>query len=120
MSAKQRYKPGKSAFSTVEGARWNDCPGFIEPSQPSQHTKAPSGDAWIHEIKVDGYRCQLHVWHGALMAYTRRGYDWANRFQARFLSLFANVSFQMEPNLCSAVTFAPTGFDEGGTEHGKQ
>jgi hypothetical protein len=23
----------------------------------------------------------LHVWHGTVLAYTGRGYDWANRFK---------------------------------------
>jgi bifunctional non-homologous end joining protein LigD len=31
---------------------------------------------------VDDYRCQLHIWHGTALAYTRRGYDWANRFKS--------------------------------------
>jgi bifunctional non-homologous end joining protein LigD len=47
----------------------------------AQYTKSPSGDKWIHEIKVDGYRWPLHVWHGTVLAYTGRGYDWANRFK---------------------------------------
>jgi bifunctional non-homologous end joining protein LigD len=36
----------------------------------------------MHEIKVDGYRCQLHISHGQVKALTRRGYDWAQRFRA--------------------------------------
>jgi bifunctional non-homologous end joining protein LigD len=31
---------------------------------------------------VDGYRCQLHIAHGTVKAYTRRGFDWVNRFRA--------------------------------------
>jgi bifunctional non-homologous end joining protein LigD len=83
MSSRQRYKPGKSPFAGIPGARWLDyLPDFIEPCHPTQHAKAPSGDRWVHEIKVDGYRCQLHIWHGAVTAYTRRGYDWASRFRS--------------------------------------
>jgi bifunctional non-homologous end joining protein LigD len=81
MSSKQRYKPGKSPFANVPGARWTDVfPDFIEPCHPTQRPKSPSGDSWVHEVKVDGYRLQLHIWHGAVTAYTRRGHDWAPRF----------------------------------------
>jgi len=54
MSCKQRYKPGKSPFATIPGARWIDyLPDFIEPCHPTQHARAPSGDRWVHEIKVE-------------------------------------------------------------------
>ena len=36
-------------------------PGFIEPSRAAAIEKVPSGERWIHEIKFDGYRVQLHV-----------------------------------------------------------
>jgi bifunctional non-homologous end joining protein LigD len=82
MSSKQRYKPGKSAFSTVPSSKWTDIfPDFIEPCHPTQRPKSPSGERWVHEIKVDGYRLQLHLWHGAVTAYTRRGNDWSARFR---------------------------------------
>jgi ATP-dependent DNA ligase len=81
MTAKQRYKPGRSTFATVPAARWGDVfPEFIEPCHPTQHPKSPSGKQWVHEIKIDGYRLQLHIWHGTVLAYTRRGYDWAPPF----------------------------------------
>jgi Homeodomain-like domain len=32
--------------------------GFIEPCLPSPAPKPPAGDGWIHEIKLDGFRCQ--------------------------------------------------------------
>ncbi len=81
MSSKQRFQPKKNAFSAIPGARWLDYfPGFIEPCHPTLQTKNPDGDRWLHELKVDGYRCQLHLWHGGVAAYTRRGNDWAERF----------------------------------------
>jgi bifunctional non-homologous end joining protein LigD len=30
--------------------------GFIAPCLPSPSHKPPSGSAWVHEIKFDGYR----------------------------------------------------------------
>ena len=36
-------------------------PDFIEPALAASIEKAPSGDRWIHEIKFDGYRVQVHL-----------------------------------------------------------
>lgn len=41
----------------------------------------PAGGDWLHEIKYDGYRIQLHVDHGKLTTYTRNGHDWSEKFQ---------------------------------------
>ena len=42
--------------------------------------KAPSGERWIHEIKYDGYRAQVHLDGGKVRIFTRNGYDWTRRF----------------------------------------
>jgi bifunctional non-homologous end joining protein LigD len=36
----------------------------------------------VHEIKADGYRSQLQIWHGAVTAFTRRGNNWASKLSA--------------------------------------
>jgi bifunctional non-homologous end joining protein LigD len=41
----------------------------------------PSGDRWIHEIKFDGYRVQVHLANEAVKVFTRRDHDWTNRFK---------------------------------------
>ncbi len=56
-------------------------PGFIEPALATSIEKVPSGDRWIHEIKFDGYRVQLHIANQDIKIYTRNGYDWTNRFK---------------------------------------
>lgn len=56
-------------------------PGFIEPALASAVDHVPSGARWIHEIKFDGYRVQLHLPNEAVTVYTRRGYDWTKRFK---------------------------------------
>jgi hypothetical protein len=35
--------------------------GFIEPGLATSIEKVPSGNRWIHEIRFDGYRVQLHI-----------------------------------------------------------
>jgi bifunctional non-homologous end joining protein LigD len=56
-------------------------PGFIEPALATSVDKVPSGARWIHEIKFDGYRVQVHLANEAVKVFTRRGHDWTNRFK---------------------------------------
>jgi bifunctional non-homologous end joining protein LigD len=56
-------------------------PGFIEPELATSIEKVPSGERWIHEIKFDGYRVQVHLRDAAVKVFTRRGNDWTNRFR---------------------------------------
>ena len=56
-------------------------PGFIEPALATSIEKVPSGERWIHEIKFDGYRVQVHLANEAIKVFTRRGNDWTKRFR---------------------------------------
>jgi ATP dependent DNA ligase domain/haloacid dehalogenase-like hydrolase len=56
-------------------------PGFVEPALASSIEKVPTGDRWIHEVKFDGYRVQVHLANAAVKIFTRRGNDWTNRFK---------------------------------------
>ena len=67
--------------SDTPGIRRVSYPGFIEPCLATLIDRAPRTKGWIHEIKFDGYRTQLHL-HGAKpKAFTRRGNDWSKRFE---------------------------------------
>jgi bifunctional non-homologous end joining protein LigD len=55
-------------------------PGFIKPQLATLKSKAPAGETWLHEIKYDGYRVQLHASGGRVVVYTRNGLDWTKRF----------------------------------------
>ena len=56
-------------------------PGFIEPALASSIERVPGGARWLHEIKFDGYRVQLHIHDGQVKVFTRRGNDWTKRFR---------------------------------------
>src|SRR6476620_9352492 len=56
-------------------------PGFLEPALATSIDRVPSGERWIHEIKFDGYRVQVHLANEAVKVFTRRGYDWTSRFK---------------------------------------
>jgi bifunctional non-homologous end joining protein LigD len=40
----------------------------------------PTGPAWAHEQKHDGYRLQIHVRGGRVRLYTINGADWSKRY----------------------------------------
>jgi ATP-dependent DNA ligase len=55
-------------------------PGFIEPCIPTRVSKPPIGPQWIHEIKHDGYRLIVRKRGERVRLFTRRGYDWTDRY----------------------------------------
>jgi bifunctional non-homologous end joining protein LigD len=57
-------------------------PGYIGPCDPVLRKVPPSGDDWLYEIKWDGYRAQLHIGSGKIIVYSRKGFDWTDRFAA--------------------------------------
>ena len=61
------------------GAR---MPGFVAPQLARLVERPPEGDGWGHEIKIDGYRVQIHVADGEATLYTRKGLDWTEKFSA--------------------------------------
>jgi bifunctional non-homologous end joining protein LigD len=52
----------------------------IEPCLPRPAKKPPAGPGWIHEIKHDGFRIIAEREHGRVRLYTRKGFDFADRF----------------------------------------
>jgi bifunctional non-homologous end joining protein LigD len=68
----KRTQTGFSA-RMIQGARPSEMPGLIAPQLAASRSKAPTGDQWLHEIKYDGYRVQLHVNKQRRMIFTRRG-----------------------------------------------
>jgi bifunctional non-homologous end joining protein LigD len=53
---------------------------FIEPQLCELVKLPPEGRQWVHEVKLDGYRMQMHVRNGAAIFYSRRGLEWTHRF----------------------------------------
>jgi bifunctional non-homologous end joining protein LigD len=70
----QRTKPLALGVKTA-------FPGFIPPALATRIEKVPAGDRWVHEIKFDGYRVQLHIANDDIKLFTRRGNDWTRRFR---------------------------------------
>ena len=73
-----------TANSEPDSAR--AIPGFIAPELAQSTSMAPRGNDWIHELKLDGYRIQIHVrrqekgsGHAESAVLTRKGLDWTHR-----------------------------------------
>jgi len=53
---------------------------FIDPCLPSRAERAPAADGWVHEIKHDGFRLQIHARGSRVGLYTMTGVDWTERY----------------------------------------
>lgn len=78
-STASREAPDRS--SALKDAAKETMPKFIEPQLATQVSSPPAGDEWLHELKLDGYRIQLHVNDGKATIYTRKGLDWTHRMR---------------------------------------
>jgi ATP dependent DNA ligase domain len=74
--------PGRSDEPVREGMVTVRPNGFIEPCIPTRAVNPPIGPDWAHEIKHDGYRLIVRREGGAVRLFTRRGYDWTDRYPA--------------------------------------
>jgi len=72
-------KPAKRGKKTPSSGR---LPAFIAPQLCTSVDRPPSGIAWVHEIKLDGYRIQIRVAGGQVTLKTRKGLDWTRKFPA--------------------------------------
>ena len=50
------------------------------PCLPTAIDRCKSGPAWVHEIKHDGYRMIARRTGDRVRLYTRRGFNWADRY----------------------------------------
>ena len=75
-------RPAASSHSAPRRAKRSRArmPEFIAPQLARLVERPPEGDGWGHEIKIDGYRIQLHVAGGEATLYTRKGLDWTEKF----------------------------------------
>jgi bifunctional non-homologous end joining protein LigD len=53
---------------------------FIEPQLAFPVDQPPQGKHWIHELKQDGYRCQVLLEWGRTRVFSRHGFDWSQHY----------------------------------------
>jgi bifunctional non-homologous end joining protein LigD len=54
--------------------------GFVPPCLPTRAPRPPTGEAWLHEIKHDGFRVIARKEHARVRLYSRPGNDLTDRF----------------------------------------
>ncbi|HEY6445033.1 MAG TPA: DNA ligase D [Acidobacteriaceae bacterium] len=71
--------------SDLRDAPREKMPGFLPPQLAVSVSEPPEGDGWLHELKLDGYRIQIHIdGEGAkrrARLLTRKGLDWTHRMR---------------------------------------
>lgn len=60
----------------LPGARLAPLPDFVEPQLCAAAARPPAGQAWCHEIKLDGYRILARLAAGQAALFSRRENDW--------------------------------------------
>jgi bifunctional non-homologous end joining protein LigD len=67
---------------SIPGARRGALPKTVEPQLATLVGEPPEGDAWLHEMKLDGYRIVARIEDGAVRLLSRNNKDWTARFPA--------------------------------------
>ena len=55
---------------------------FITPCQPTLRKEPPTGLGWLHEVKWDGFRIQIHKDGKHVTLYSKYGADFTSRYPA--------------------------------------
>jgi bifunctional non-homologous end joining protein LigD len=69
--------------------------GFIAPCLPASAPRPPSGEAWLHEIKHDGFRVIARKDGDRVRLYSRSGNDLTKRFP-----LIVEALARLRPRSC--------------------
>ena len=67
-------------IKALPGARKVGMPEFVPPQLATLTDKPPTGDAWLHELKFDGYRLLCHLEGRQVRFWTRNRKDWTAKF----------------------------------------
>ena len=77
--ALERKKPALR-LAGLPGARKASLPKTLSPQLATLAKAPPVGDAWVHEIKYDGYRMVCRIAKGEAHMHSRTGKEWTAQF----------------------------------------
>ncbi len=72
---------GRTDPGLLPGARKAALPRFIPPKLARLVDAAPTGNDWLHEVKLDGYRMLARIDGKRIRLVTRNGNDWTEKFE---------------------------------------
>lgn len=76
----QARRKHQSAKPVLPGSKLAAVPAFVAPCLALRQSEPPIGEAWVHEIKFDGYRMEARLEGGKVKLLTRNDLDWTRRF----------------------------------------
>ena len=86
-AVKKLSRPKNARLRSLKSVPAEKFPGFVSPQLATQTAAPPTGNDWVHELKLDGYRIQIQLRrkektsnanvHATLL--TRKGLDWTRR-----------------------------------------
>ena len=79
-SARGRPRARGADPDEISGTRKAALPKFLPPELATLVDRAPAGEAWLHEMKYDGYRILARIEHGRVRLLSRNGRDWTDNF----------------------------------------
>ena len=87
--------------------------GFIPPQLATLVKQAPDDPAWLHEIKLDGYRMATRLDDGDVCLLTRTGLDWTTKYPtiAEALTELPARSAYLDGELCGVLPDGRTAFN---------
>lgn len=80
--------------AVLKGVKRGALPDFVPPALASLQSKPPTGKAWLHEIKFDGYRIEARLERGSVRLLTRTGLDWTDRFGRALVQALSQISVE--------------------------
>jgi bifunctional non-homologous end joining protein LigD len=86
LKSARRKEAVRELISGATKAPGEALPAFIAPQLATLAKTPPSGDNWVYELKLDGYRIQARVQQkrgeATVQLLTRTGLDWTHRMKA--------------------------------------
>ena len=80
-AAPKKAVPSASLEAAVAKLPKEAMPDFLKPQLADEAQAPPTGEAWVHELKLDGYRVQAHKRGKQVSLFTRSGLDWTHRMK---------------------------------------
>ncbi|MBI5200228.1 MAG: DNA ligase D [Elusimicrobia bacterium] len=72
--------PRRGSPASIEGAERAGLPERVSPQLCTLVDRAPGGEGWLHEVKLDGYRLLARISRGEIRLFTRKWNDWTPEF----------------------------------------
>ncbi len=78
----RKSRASAAALAKIHGARKAPLPDLLEAQLATSAKAPPTGPAWVHEIKYDGYRMLCRIARQQVRMVSRNDKDWTGDFPA--------------------------------------